>query len=175
MKSIEINRSKRLTDDPGKGHNRWHPDITPVLEVDAGEEVVIETRDAIDGQVRPDMTAADLESVGTKVAHALTGPVYVKGAKPGDLLEIEYVDIIPQATGFTQFRPGIGFLRDLFTESYLVHWQMKDGWATSAQLPKVRIANGSFMGTAGLAPSHAQRDQWASREADLSKRGGLAF
>ena len=175
MKSIEIDRSKRLKDDPGKGHNRWHPDIPPVLEVDPGEEVVIETRDAIDGQVRPDMTAADLKSVSNMVAHALTGPVYVKGAKPGDLLEIEYVDIIPQSTGYTHFRPGIGFLRDLFTDPYLVHWQMKDGWATSAQLPKVRIANGSFMGTAGIAPSHAQRDQWASREADLSKRGGLAF
>lgn len=39
MKSIEIDRSKMLKDDPGKGHNRWHPDVTPILEVDTGEEV----------------------------------------------------------------------------------------------------------------------------------------
>ena len=44
MKSIEIDRSKRLKDDPGKGHNRWHPDIPPILEVDPGEDVVLETR-----------------------------------------------------------------------------------------------------------------------------------
>ena len=34
--------------------------------------------------------------------------------------------------------------------------------------------NGSFMGTAGLAPSHAQVEQWRRREADLAARGGIA-
>lgn len=48
MKSIEIDRSKRLKEEPQKGHNRWHPDVTPVLEADVGEEVVLETRDASD-------------------------------------------------------------------------------------------------------------------------------
>ncbi len=33
MKSIEIDRSKRLIDQPGTGHNRWHPDLPPILEV----------------------------------------------------------------------------------------------------------------------------------------------
>ena len=51
MKSIEIDRSKRLKDEPQKGHNRWHPNIDPVIEVDQGEEVVLETRDASDCQI----------------------------------------------------------------------------------------------------------------------------
>ena len=34
MKSIEIDRSKRLKDEPNKGHNRWHTDIPAILEVD---------------------------------------------------------------------------------------------------------------------------------------------
>ena len=50
MKSVEIDRSKPLADEPHTGHNRWHPDLTPVLEVDEGEEVVLPTRDALDGQ-----------------------------------------------------------------------------------------------------------------------------
>ncbi len=175
MKSIEIDRSKRLKAEPHTGHNRWHPDIPPILEVDPGEEVVLETRDASDGQIKPDMTVADLEHLDAKVAHPLTGPVSIKGAKPGDLLEIEYVDIIPQAAGWTRNRPGAGFLRDLFTEPYLVHWEMSDGWATSPQLPGVRIPNGSFMGTAGIAPSGAQLEAWMRREADLVERGGIAF
>ncbi len=37
MKSVEIDRSKRLKEEPAKGHNRWHPDIPPILEVDPGE------------------------------------------------------------------------------------------------------------------------------------------
>ena len=175
MKSIEIDRSKRLKEEPAKGHNRWHPDITPVIEVDPGEEVVIETRDAIDGQIRPGMGVQELEHVETKVAHALTGPVYVKGAKQGDLLEIEYLDIVPQDYGWTQFRPGAGFLRDLFTERFLVHWQIREGWATSAQLPGVHIPDGSFIGTAGVAPSRAQMENWTRREAELAQRGGIAF
>ena len=174
MKSIEIDRSKRLKEEPAKGHNRWHPDIPPVLEVDVGEEVVLETRDASDEQIKPNMTVNDLDGLDAKVAHPLTGPVYIKGASPGDLLEIEYVDIIAQPRGWTRFRPGSGFLRDLFSESYLAHWQMSDGWATSPQLPGLRIPDGSFMGTAGIAPSRVQLDEWARREADLVRRGGTA-
>ena len=175
MKSIQIDRSKRLRQEPYLGHNRWHPDIPPVIEVDPGEEVVLETRDASDGQIKPGMTVAGLEGLDTKVAHPLTGPVYVNGARPGDLLEIEYLDIAPQPHGWTRNRPGAGFLRDLFPEPYLVHWQMAGGWAVSPQLPGVRIPDGSFMGTAGVAPSHAQLRAWASREADLVRRGGIAF
>jgi formamidase len=174
MKSIAIDRNKRLRDEPHTGHNRWHPDIEPVLEAAPGEEVVLETRDAADGQIKPHMTVADLERLDSKVAHPLTGPVYVKGARPGDLLEIEYLDIVPQSYGWTRNRPGAGFLRDVFREPYLVHWDLREGWATSAELPGVRIPNGSFMGTAGIAPSRAQLEAWTRREADLVARGGIA-
>ena len=175
MKSVEIDRSKRLKEEPQKGHNRWHPDVPPVLEVEAGEEVVLETRDASDGQIKPNLTVNDLGNLDAKVAHPLTGPVYIKDAQPGDLLEIEYLDIVPQPHGWTRNRPGAGFLRDYFPEPYLVHWDIKDDWATSAQLPGVRIFNGSFMGTAGIAPSPAQLEGWTLREAELVKRGGIAF
>jgi len=175
MQSITIDRHKRLKEEPHTGHNRWHPDIPPLIEVDPGEEVVLETRDASDCQIKPNMTVADLTNLDPKVAHPLTGPVYIKGAKPGDLLEIEYLDILPQPCGWTRNRPGAGFLRDLFTEPYLAHWDIKDGWATSPQIPGVRIPNGSFMGTAGIAPSRAQLEAWSRREADLVARGGIAF
>ena len=175
MQSITIDRNKRLKDEPHKGHNRWHPDIPPLVEVDPGEEVVLETRDASDCQIKPGMTVADLTTLDAKVAHPLTGPVYIKGARPGDLLEIEYLDILPQPAGWTRNRPGAGFLRDLFTEPYLAHWEIKDNWATSPQIPGVRIPNGSFMGTAGIAPSHAQLEAWSRREAALVARGGVAF
>ena len=60
MKSIAINRSKPLKDEPNTGHNRWHPDIPAVVEVAAGEEVVIQTRDAMDGQLSPSSISADI-------------------------------------------------------------------------------------------------------------------
>jgi formamidase len=174
-KSIEIDRSKPLKDEPQKGHNRWHPDIPPAVETIPGEEVTIETRDSSDGQIRPGVTAAELLKMDSRVVHPLTGPVFVKGAAPGDLLEVEYLEIVPQRHAWTRFIPGIGFLHDLFDHPYLVHWDLTKQWATSPSLPGVRIPNAAFMGTAGVAPSHEQLARWAKREAELKTRGGTVF
>ena len=171
MKSIRIDRRKRLKDEPHIGHNRWHPDIAPALEVNPGEEVLLETRDAFDGQIREGMTVQDLESIDNKVAHPLTGPVYINGATPGDLLDVEFLDIVPESYGVTRIKTDGGFLEDLFPEPYLAHWNIENNWATSAQLPDVRIPGSPFMGTAGIAPSHAQLQEWTRREQELSERG----
>ncbi len=53
MHSIRIDRQKRLGEEPGCGHNRFHPDIAPVVEIGEGEEVALETRDALDGRRSP--------------------------------------------------------------------------------------------------------------------------
>lgn len=128
---IRIDRGKTLSQEPHLGHNRYHPDIDPVLEVEEGEEVILETRDALDGQLPPSATEADFANLDTGAIHPLTGPVYVKGAAPGDGLEIEFLDIAPQPVAFSAILPGLGFLRDCMTTPFLVHWQIKDGWATS--------------------------------------------
>jgi formamidase len=57
----QLDRTKRLREEPQKGHNRWHPDIPPVIEVEPGEDVTLETRDAMDLQIGPRTTAKDLE------------------------------------------------------------------------------------------------------------------
>ena len=170
MKSVSINRSQQLKDDPGTGHNRWHPDIDPILEAAPGEEVVLETRDASDGQTKPGV----LNPKPGKGIHPLTGPVFVQGAEPGDLLEIEYLDIIPETYGWTRARPDAGFVRGVIDTPILVNWELKDGWATAPEIPGVYIPAGPFMGTAGLAPSHSQVKEWTRRETDLVERGGAA-
>jgi formamidase len=175
MKSIEIDRSKRLQDEPATGHNRFHPDIPPLLEVDEGEEVVFETRDGVDGQLGPAATAADIASMEAGAVHPLTGPIFVKGAQPGDLLEVEFLDLIPQPHAFSAIVPGLGFLRDICTTPFLVQWRISDGWATSPQLPGVRIPGAPFMGVSAVAPSHAQLRAWTRREQDLLERGGFVF
>ena len=156
MKSISIDRSKSLAEQPETGHNRWHPDISPVVEAAEGEEVVIETRDALDGQLNASSTVADFGGIATGAVHPLTGPVLVKGAEPGDLLEIEFVDVVPQPWAFSSIIPGLGFLRDIYTEPFMVHWNIADGWATSEQIPGVRVPGASFMGvSAWLLPTNS--------------------
>jgi len=175
MKSVEIDRSKRLKDQPTTGHNRFHPDIPPIVIVDEGEDVVLPTRDASDGQLGPSTTEADMAAMDPAAIHPLTGPVFVKGAQPGDVLEVEFLDIVPQPHAFTAIIPGLGFLRDVFTAPFLVHWQIRDGWATSPKLPGVRIPGAPFMGVSGVAPSAAQLRAWTARENELLSRGGMVF
>lgn len=172
---IAIDRAKTLSQEPAKGHNRWHPDIPPVATIELGQVIGIETRDALDGQVRPNSTAADLSRINMTVVHPLTGPVFVKGAEPGDLLEVTLVEIEPQPFGFTVQVPGFGFLRDLFPEPHIVRWTIANGFATSPDLPGVRIPGAPFMGVIGLAPSHELLAQINRREADLAGRGGMVL
>ena len=175
MHAIRIDRNKPLAEEPHLGHNRYHPDISPVAEVGEGEEIALETRDALDGQIKPGMKAADLAAIEPGVVHPLTGPVFVKGAVPGDLLEIEFTDILAQPTAFSAIMPGLGFLRDVFTDPFLVHWRIADGWAISAEIPGVRIPGAPFMGVSAVAPSAAKLAEWTAREQRVIDKGGLAF
>ena len=172
---ISIDRSKTLQEEPASGHNRWHPDIAPVAEVEPGLVIGLETRDAFDGFIHPATTAEDLRNANLGVVHPLTGPVYVKGAEPGDLLEVTIVEVEPEPFGFTAQLPGFGFLRDVFTEPYIVRWSIENGFATSNDLPGVRIPGAPFMGVIGLAPSHELLEQINQREADLAGRGGVVL
>lgn len=175
MRGITMDRSIELSEQPDKGHNRWHPGIPPVLEVAAGEAIFLETKDGWDGQVLPDMTADALDSIDSNVSDPLTGPVYIKEAEPGDLLEVELLEIEPEPRGWSAIRPGFGFLADIFKKPFLVHWVLSDGWATSPQIPGIRIPNGSFMGIVGVAPSSNQVHEWTQREAKALKDGGFAL
>ena len=172
MKSIDIDYSKRCADEPAKGHNRWHPDIAPAVEVDPGEEVILQTRDAMDGQLNPNSTSEDVGGVDLRLVHPLTGPVYVRGAQPGDLLEVNVLRIEPARWGFTTIIPGFGFLRDPYLDPYMVGWDIADGYATSRVIPGVRIPEASFMGVIGVAPSRAMMEEVIRREGELLARGG---
>ncbi len=175
MHEIRIDRSKRLPEQSQYGHNRYHPDIVPILEVAEGEEVLLETRDGLDGQLQPNATAEDVLRFDGGAVHPLTGPLYIKGAEPGDGLEIEYLDIEAEPTAVSCIIPGLGLLRDEMSEPYVVHWRIADGWATSEQIPGVRIPGAPFMGISAVSPSMTKLKEWADREQRLIDKGGLAF
>jgi formamidase len=175
MHAIRIDRRKPLAEEPRSGHNRYHPEIPPALEVGEGEEVVLETRDALDGQIKPGSTTADFATLNVGAVHPLTGPVFVEGAEPGDMLEIEFLDIAAEPTAFSAIVPGLGFLRDVMAEPFLVHWKIREGWATSEQIPRVRIPGAPFMGVSATAPSAEKLKEWTAREQRVIDKGGMAM
>ena len=172
---IKIDRSKKLGDEQDVGHNRWHPDIKPVAEVDPGQIIGIETRDAFDGQFTHDTEKEEVAGCNLHLVHPLTGPVYINGAEPGDLLEVKVHEVVPEPFGFTVQIPGFGFLRDVFTEPHIIHWDLADGFATSVDLPGVKIPGAPFMGVIGTTPSHELLEQINKRETDLQARGGAVL
>jgi formamidase len=176
---IAIDPSKPLTEEPQTGHNRWHEAIEPVVEVDPGDTVVYETRDAFDGQLTPAADVADVADAALGPVHPLTGPVFVRGAEPGDLLEAEIVAIDPDPWdqwGYTVEVPGFGFLRDDFPDPFIAHWRLHGSeYAESEQIPGVRIPCAPFPGVFGLAPSAELRETATRRETELAERGGFAL
>jgi formamidase len=176
---VSIDPSKPLGEEPGTGHNRWHEAIEPVVEVDSGDTVVYETRDAFDGQLDPESTAGDVGNLDLSVVHPLTGPVFVKGAEPGDLLEVKLVAVEAdpwEQWGYTVEVPGFGFLRDEFPDPYIIHWRLHGNeYAESEQLPGVRIRCNPHPGVLGLAPSAELRQRATKREGALAERGGFAL
>jgi formamidase len=176
---IAIDPSQPLGKEPHTGHNRWHESIDPVVEVDPGDPVIYETRDAVDGQLTPDSTATEVGNVNLNVVHPLTGPVFVKGAEPGDLLEAKLLAIEADPWdqwGYTVEIPGFGFLREEFADPYIVHWRLNGNeYAESEQLPGVRIRCNPFPGTFGVAPSAQLRRLAQERESALAERGGFAL
>jgi formamidase len=172
---VRIDASKPLRAEPQTGHNRWHPEIPPILRVDPGDEVALETRDALDGQITAQSTTEDVAKVNLNVVHPLTGPVYVNGAEPGDILEVKILEVEPASFGFTVQIPGFGFLRDQFPDPFIVRWRIAGGTAESADLPGVRIHGAPFPGTIGLAPSRALMQAITKREKELLDRGGMVL
>ncbi|HKE99610.1 MAG TPA: acetamidase/formamidase family protein [Actinomycetes bacterium] len=174
-REVLIDESRTLGEQPETGHNRWHPDIPPVVGCDPGDEVVLQTRDAFDGQMGPDATLETVGAPDLNVVHPLTGPVAVAGAQPGDLLEVEILEVAPDGYAYTVQVPGFGFLREAFPEPYIARWALADGWATSEELPGVRVPGHAFMGTIGVAPSHELMAACAAREQAALDRGGFVL
>jgi len=155
-----------------RAHNRWHPDLDPVASVAPGEEITLETRDGLDGQLTRDSTHDDAGHIDLGLGHPLTGPVWVDGAEPGDLLEVELVSYETAGFGVTAVIPGFGFLADVFPEPYVVHWEIHGDCARSPELPGVAVPEATFAGVIGVAPSHVLMEEIRRREQVIADAGG---
>jgi acetamidase/formamidase len=114
--------------DSSQVHYEWNNALTPRLEIDPGDTVVFQTRDAADGWYTPTSTPADAAAKPVFRGHPLTGPVRVRGAHAGGVLVIEIVDMKPAASfAYTQIIPGRGLLPEEFRQAYVQIWDLSDG------------------------------------------------
>src|SRR5712664_2923945 len=165
-------------------HNRWNPDIPAAAEADAGDTVIFETRDAFDNPFNRKSTPATVAAANLNLIHPLTGPLHVKGAKRGDVLAVSMIDVGPGPDnfGYTVAVPGFGFLRDVFTDPAIVRWELgareKDGktrFATSCDLPGVRLPLHGFAGTIGVELGLPEIETAFAREEELRAKDGFVL
>jgi amidase len=88
----------------------FEPNMEPVLVVEPGAIVTLETNDCFTGQIQSEddlVTDIDFQRV-----NSATGPIAVRGAEPGDSLVVELLEVRPAGRGFATLIPGVGQLID---------------------------------------------------------------
>ncbi|MDA0270274.1 MAG: acetamidase/formamidase family protein [Chloroflexi bacterium] len=132
----------------GIRHYAWDNALKPLLTIDPGDTVRVHSMDAGDGFIQPDTR---LEDLGKRVfkGHALTGPIAVRGAEPGDTLQIDVVALQPGPFGYTSFGPGRGLLPDDFDGPFLQKWDLTQD--PTPFRPGIAIPQEPFLGVMGVA------------------------
>lgn len=106
--------------------HRWNRHLPPRLTVAPGDTVIFDCADSSGGQVFPGQSLEAFQSIDTSLIHALTGPVAIAGAEPGDALVIEILAYEHEGWGWSSLQPGLGLLPDDFSGHYLQHWTVTD-------------------------------------------------
>ncbi|KAF7317333.1 Acetamidase Formamidase [Mycena chlorophos] len=161
--------------DQQKGlHNRWHPDIPPVVTVKPGEAFKIECVDWTGAQIGNNDTSDDVKNVDLTKVHNLSGPVAVEGAEPGDALVVDILDVVPFEkmpwgyTGIFELTNGGGlFAKEFNSKACKAIWDFEGIYATSRHIPGIRFAGVSHPGLIGTAPSASLLATWNAREGAL--------
>jgi acetamidase/formamidase len=130
-------------------HSVWNRALSPRLRIEPGDEVQVQCVDASGAQVQPGMTTAEYLAIDRTRIHALTGPIWIEGSEPGDVLKIDVLGTQHHGWGWTSVIEGLGFLKDQFREPYLFHWQL-DGNSTQSLAPAI-VPVRPFPGVMGVA------------------------
>jgi acetamidase/formamidase len=139
----------RLSAEPT--HSRWNRTLEPRLTIAAGDTVHMSCLDASGGQVHPGTSVEDFLAIDRDRIHALTGPIWIEDAEPGDVLEIQVLRVEHLGWGWSSVIPGLGFLKNRFSEPFLFHW-MLDREVTRSLGPAV-VPVRPFCGVMGVAPA----------------------
>jgi acetamidase/formamidase len=135
-------------------HNAvWDNSIEPALEVSSGDTVELRARDASDGQLERDSTAADVPLIDFDRVNPVSGPIFVKGARPGDTLVVELLEFRPQEWGWTAIIPGFGLLAEEFPQPWLGFSRIEAERSVVRFGERVTLPLAPFSGNLGVAPA----------------------
>ena len=137
----------------------------PVLHVNSGDTIIFETMMHSHNQVVPGTTIEQIKKLRTdfpgRGPHTLTGPVYIEGAEPGDVLKISINRIVPRAYATNFNVPGMfGQFPDKFPDGQVKYFYLDLERKVTEFAPGIEIPLAPFPGTLGVA--RAEPGQYSS-------------
>lgn len=140
----------------------------PVLNIKSGDTVEVHTLITSTPQrlesagVKPDQIEPALRDIVANVTdkgpggHILTGPIYIEGAEPGDVLEVRIQSIkLAVPYSYTAFGPGRGFLPEDFPKSQMKIIPLDTKRMMGKFSDNIEIPLRPFFGSMGVAPPAA--------------------
>ena len=126
--------------------------LTPAVRVAQGEEVVLQTHDCFSGQLK---TSADtLETLDWSITNPATGPVYIEGTRPGDLLRVDLLEVRATGPSVMVALPGVGAMGDRITAmetTVLEHTE-----EAVVFKGRVKVPLKPMLGVIGVAPAQGE-------------------
>ena len=139
---------------PDRVHYTWDAGHEPALTIADGDTVVVHTRDVSDNQISPGSDTSVVAGLDWERVYPLAGPIYVEGARPGDTLAVEILDLHTEGWGWTAILPGLGLLPEEFPDAYLRVFDLSEGEVVPFR-EDIEIPLAPFMGTMGVCPAGA--------------------
>lgn len=159
---IVLRRSGATCADDPNCINRLHPTIPMVARAESGEQIVFQSRSTV-----------ALEGPPASTVHSLSGPVHIVGTRAGDTIAVTVVSVEPFSGGITRIT-GNGLLADQFADQVgkIISWELGPDYATSPDIPNVRIPNRGFPGVITSLPGPGQITTYLARELAAAAAGG---
>jgi acetamidase/formamidase len=137
----------------------------PVLRINSGDTVVMETMMHSHNQVVPGTTIEQIKKLRTdfpgRGPHTLTGPIYIEGAEPGDVLKVTINKIVPRAYAANFNVPGMfGQFPQQFQDGQVRYMYLDLDKMQTEFIPGVVVPIRPFPGTTGVA--RAEPGQYSS-------------
>ncbi|MFT5134468.1 MAG: acetamidase/formamidase, partial [Gammaproteobacteria bacterium] len=138
-------------------HNKFSRNEKVVLAVKPGAIIEVFTEETTDKQLNLHSTVEDLMSISSDPIHPLTGPVYVDGAEPGDVLAVTLHEIELGDWGFAAIMPNFGFLAGEINGPYIRTFELGKDKKEIQFTDKIKIPLKPFPGVMGVAPDTDER------------------
>ena len=127
---------------------KFTADMEPIASVLPGDIFKVETNDCFFQQVLSE--EQDLKDLDYGRLNPATGPIYVEGAEPGDLLKVKIISIDVKDKGIAAVIHNGGLLGDQVTKSIIRIINIEDNHAL---FQGVKIPISPMIGVIGVAPA----------------------